>query len=315
MQGFCSKGDQCSFLHAYPSNFNAAKNSPSYSPTFAPQSFPALQKAKFKKVIGDDLNRFTGIPLNDLLGQVYLLCTDQHGCRYLQKKLEEKNPYQSDLIFNHVFPHYIQLMTDPFGNYLCQRLMEFCSESQRAAIVDMISPHLVSIALNMHGTRAVQKMFDFLTTPPAPPNANQLIQRLSSGLARHVVSLIKDLNGNHVVQKCLVRLAAHQNQFIFDAVAQFCVQVSTHRHGCCVLQRCIDYATDSQKVQLISEITFHALTLVQDPFGNYVVQYVLDLGHPVFANAIVKAFAGHVGLLSLQKFSSNVIEKVCFVLF
>jgi len=62
-------------------------------------------------------------------------------------------------------------------------------------------------------------------------------------------------------------------QFIYNAVAANCVEVATHRHGCCVLQRCIDHASDHQRVQLVNEITFNALTLVQDPYGNYVSSF------------------------------------------
>ena len=86
--------------------------------------------------------------------------------------------------------------------------------------------------------------------------------------------------------------------------------MATHRHGCCVLQRCIDHASESQKTQLISEITYNALALVQDPFGNYVVQYILDLQDSRFSDALIRRFINNVCLLSVQKFSSNVIEKV-----
>jgi hypothetical protein len=48
----------------------------------------------------------------------------------------------------------------------------------------------------------------------------------------------------------------------------------------------------------------------QDPFGNYVVQYILDLDIPRFTDDIIHRFYGHICTLSLQKFSSNVIEKV-----
>jgi hypothetical protein len=64
-----------------------------------------------------------------------------------------------------------------------------------------------------------------------------------------VVALIKDLNGNHVIQKCLHKLSAENNQFIYDTVSEHCIEVATHRHGCCVLQRCIDHATEQQKVR------------------------------------------------------------------
>ncbi len=240
--------------------------------------------------------------LEDLQGDIFALCKDQHGCRFLQKKLEESIPAHRDMIFSETFTHFAELMTDPFGNYLCQKMLEYCTDEQRNLIVELVAPELVTISLNMHGTRAVQKMIDFLSTP-------RQIHSIIVALSMNVVTLIKDLNGNHVVQKCLNRLGAEDNQFIYNAVAAHCVEVATHRHGCCVLQRCIDHASEAQRVQLVAEITYNALTLVQDPFGNYVVQYVLDLSIPRFTDAVVRQFVGNVCLLSVQKFSSNVIEK------
>jgi hypothetical protein len=126
-----------------------------------------------------------------------------------------------------------------------------------------------------------------------------------------VVELIQDLNGNHVIQKCLNKLSPTDAQFIFDAVGTHCVDVGTHRHGCCVLQRCIDHASGAQKAWLIRQISDNAYILVQDPFGNYVVQYILDLNEPVFTEPLVRNVCWSVlAQLSKQKFSSNVIEKV-----
>ncbi|PFH54706.1 hypothetical protein AMATHDRAFT_44516 [Amanita thiersii Skay4041] len=249
-----------------------------------------------------EFNRFAGTRLEDLQGEVPSLCRDQHGCRYLQKKLEEGVVEHRDMIFRETFGHFAELMTDPFGNYLCQKLLEYCTDEQRNVICESVVQDLVSISLNMHGTRAVQKMIDFLST-------RRQIHSIIVALSLHVVVLIKDLNGNHVIQKCLNKLAPEDNQFIYNAVAANCVEVATHRHGCCVLQRCIDHASDHQRIQLVNEITYNALTLVQDPYGNYVVQYILDLNDNRFSDAIIRQFFGNVCALSVQKFSSNVIEK------
>ncbi|GAA5856818.1 hypothetical protein JCM9279_002029, partial [Rhodotorula babjevae] len=251
---------------------------------------------------GMGANRFAGLRLEDLQGDMLSLCKDQFGCRYLQKKLEDGNPEHRDMIFNEVFPHFAELMTDPFANYLAQRLLEYATDEQRDALIESISGELVSISLNMHGTRAVQKMIDFLST-------QRQVQSLILALNLNVVTLIKDLNGNHVIQKCLNALPPEDNQFIYNAVATHCIEVATHRHGCCVLQRCIDHASESQRIQLVTEITYNSLTLVQDAFGNYVVQYVLDLNDNRFIEAIVRQFLGNVSALSAQKFSSNVVEK------
>ena len=148
------------------------------------------------------------------------------------------------------------------------------------------------------------------------------------------MQLIQDLNDNHVIQKCLNRLSAEDAQFIFSAVGANCVVVGTHRHGCCVLQRCIDHASGQQKVHLVNQITASAFQLVQDPYGNYVVQYIcksarsagaietaladvqpVDLGIPEFSQPICQVLCGNISVLSKQKFSSNVIEKVSVQVF
>ncbi|KAF8912896.1 ARM repeat-containing protein [Gymnopilus junonius] len=257
-----------------------------------------------------EFNRFAGTRLEDLQGEIPALCKDQHGCRYLQKKLEEGVPEHRDMIFRETFGHFADLMTDPFGNYLCQKLLEYSTDDQRNAICESVAQDLVNISLNMHGTRAVQKMIDFLSTRrQTDQRYNAQIHSIILALSLHVVVLIKDLNGNHVIQKCLNKLGPEDNQFIYNAVAANCVEVATHRHGCCVLQRCIDHASEMQRVQLVNEITYNALTLVQDPYGNYVVQYILDLNDNRFSDAVIRQFTGNVCALSVQKFSSNVIEK------
>lgn len=251
---------------------------------------------------GDDNSRFANIALENLQGEIYGLCKDQHGCRYLQKKLEEGKPDQVRMIFDETKMYMIDLMTDPFGNYLCQKLLEQTTEEQRTVLINNAAPHMVRIALNQHGTRALQKMIEFVSTPAQ-------VQTVIMALREQVVPMIQDLNGNHVIQKCLNRLSSEDAQFIFDAVASHCVVVGTHRHGCCVIQRCIDHASGNQKAQLVAAITASSYPLVQDPFGNYVLQYIFDQGEESFSQPLCRTFLGAIAMLSKQKFSSNVIEK------
>lgn len=112
-----------------------------------------------------DASRFLHYDLKTMpRTEIYTLCKDQHGCRFLQKKLEERNPEYLDIIFAETADHVIELMTDPFGNYLCQKLLEYCNDEQRDTLVSNASSQLVQIALNQHGTRALQKMIEFIST-------------------------------------------------------------------------------------------------------------------------------------------------------
>lgn len=248
------------------------------------------------------MSRFINLPLESVGGTIYQLCKDQHGCRYLQKQLENRVPDQIHMIWLETNQHVVELMTDPFGNYLCQKLLEYCNDEERTVLIQNAAQDMVRVALNQHGTRALQKMIEFVSSPAQ-------IGIIVDALRYRVVELIQDLNGNHVIQKCLNKLSPTDAQFIFDAVGTNCVDVGTHRHGCCVLQRCIDHASGDQKIWLIKKITENAVALVQDPFGNYVVQYIIDLNEPTFTEPLVVMFRGRIGALSRHKFSSNVVEK------
>lgn len=133
-----------------------------------------------------------------------------------------------------------------------------CSEEQRLEVLKQVCDkgQIVEVALNTHGTRAVQKLIETLTS-------REQRALVISALTPGVVSLIKDLNGNHVVQRCLQRLGPDDSQFVYDAARKHCMEIATHRHGCCVLQRCIDFATPTQKNDLVQEVARHALQLSQ----------------------------------------------------
>jgi hypothetical protein len=113
----------------------------------------------------NDANRFLNYDLKTMPHhEIYSLCKDQHGCRFLQKKLEERNAENIQIIFDETAPHVVELMTDPFGNYLCQKLLEFANDEQRNTLVRNATGSMVQIALNQHGTRALQKMIEYIST-------------------------------------------------------------------------------------------------------------------------------------------------------
>ncbi|KAH7986015.1 hypothetical protein HPB52_025255 [Rhipicephalus sanguineus] len=59
----------------------------------------------------------------------------------------------------------------------------------------------------------------------------------------------------------------------------------------------------------LEELHQHTEQLVQDQYGNYVVQHVLEHGRPEDKGRIVAAVRGRVLPLSQHKFASNVVEK------
>ena len=132
---------------------------------------------------------------------------------------------------------------------------------------------------------------------------------MTKALAPQAARLCIDANGNHVIQRVLQRLPHAHARFVFDAVAAAVGEVARHRHGCCVIQRCLDSPKSQARSNLVSNIVSKALELMQDAYGNYVVQYVLDVCSEEEASAVCQSVAGRVSMLAIQKFSSNVMEK------
>ncbi|CAL0309511.1 unnamed protein product [Lupinus luteus] len=137
--------------------------------------------------------------LSEVRGSIYLIAKDQYGCRFLQRMFDEGTPDDVQVIFNEIIYHVVELTINPFGNYLMQKLLDVCNEEQRMQIIRMVTREigqLVRISLNSHGTRVVQKLIETLKT-------TQQISLVVSALEPGFLVLIKDLNGNHVIQHCL----------------------------------------------------------------------------------------------------------------
>ncbi|KAF6139343.1 hypothetical protein GIB67_021553 [Kingdonia uniflora] len=97
--------------------------------------------------------------------------------------------------------------------------------------------------------------------------------------------------------------------FIYEAAINNCVELAIDRYGCVVLQRCLILADVEQRRLLVSEVIVNALNLSQDQYGNYVVQCVLELELPWAIVDMLNQLKGNYVYLSIQKYSSNVVEK------
>ncbi|GAB9474891.1 hypothetical protein Gpo141_00012006 [Globisporangium polare] len=278
------------------------------------------------------------LSVDDIHGRVFAMSKDQNGCRLLQEQLDyEDRQDLCEVIYQESLDHLAEMMVDPFGNYLFQKLLERVTEKKRLAIIRRVSSNLVAAALNLHGTRSVQKVVEVCATSAEVIEDDSSYddddldsdvsagrrREMNSGVRRTVnlpdiivealkddaVRLCIDSNGNHVIQRALQFMKPEYNQFVFDAVCKECTTVGTHRHGCCVLQRCLDAANKQQKAEVIAQVEKQAMKLMQDPYGNYVVQYVLDSCTAEEAYGVIVKPLGNIFELSIQKFSSNVIEK------
>lgn len=260
----------------------------------------------------------TSLPLEEL--DYVKLATDQFGCRFLQKKLE--SPAESnivrDLMYEQIKPFFLDLILDSFGNYLIQKLCEYLTVDQKTVLIQSIYPNLFQISINQYGTRSLQKIIDTMD------NENQIDLIIKGFSQQHtsidqVVTLINDLNGNHVIQKCIFKFPPSKFSFIIDAIVDQnnIITISTHKHGCCVLQKLLSVCTLQQIFKISVKIIQFLPGLINDQFGNYIIQFLLDIKELDFylLGEIFKRLSNELCQLSCLKFSSNVVEKYIKKLF
>ena len=57
--------------------------------------------------------------------------------------------------------------------------------------------------------------------------------------------------------------------------------LSTHPYGCRVIQRILEFCIPEQTAPILEELHANTEQLLQDQYGNYVVQHVLERGKQV----------------------------------
>ena len=249
-----------------------------------------------------DPNTYLNASLEYLSYNITPLAKDQAGCRFLQEKLE-KDPNAINSFYKTILPSILSIIKDPFGNYLIQKICNYLDEERIKKLIEIISPNILDIGSNSHGTRVIQHLVNFL-------NNKDLVEYFLNILKPHVIPLLKELNGTHIINKFITEhpeCAEEINKIIIENSST----LATHRHGCCILQRLLDGPDKKLKADLIANLIENCFVLIIDQFGNYVIQSILLLNIPKASGAIAMKICDNLQYYSKHRYSSNVIEK-CF---
>lgn len=124
-----------------------------------------------------------------------------------------------------------------------------------------------------------------------------------------VLKCVKDQNGNHVIQKAIERVPLEHIQFVFDAFVGQVYTLATHPYGCRVIQRMLEHCGEMAQSSLLRELHACGAALIQDQYGNYVTQHVIEHGKDEDRARIISLVTEQLVHYSKHKFASNVVEK------
>ena len=232
--------------------------------------------------------------------------TRQQTSRLLQYYLQYTSPTIIHNLFMELINYLSLLFKDTYSNHFCLKLFSYLNSNDRITYINILSQHFNDLALNKTSTHPVQCIIEQLTTLPE----QQAL--LSAVSAEQALALALNVYGTHVLGKMLKHFPKNIMQRIITKLISNVILLSTNANGLCTVKQLIAVVTD------VNDVNFHimkrsiidnAVMLCEDAYGNYVLQGALNVWDSDSVDELMKQLALWFMRLSLQKYSSNVIEK------
>jgi len=242
----------------------------------------------------------------ELAKQAFILAKNQNGCRYLQKRIENNQKLVPTLFFPNVLGHIQELSNDQFGNYYIKIIIKYLPEEMIYKFISLIHPSISKIGTNQYGTKVIQYLIDFL-------NSERNLIFFIEKILPHLVVLINDLNGIHIVQR-LIFIKSSYIQIIYDKIFDNIQLIAVTRDGSNFIKKLLEFLDDNNMNSLIKAINDNLAIIITNQHGNYIIQNIIMKENLYLKFGIIETISKNIVTFSNQKFSSNVVEK-CFEVF
>ena len=234
-----------------------------------------------------------------------IMLKDQKGSKYVQKKIEEKSPEFLNKLYEKIKNNLQEIMTDQYGNYVIQKFVEYCDKKIISKMFSQISNTLYEISINNYGTRPVQKMIENLSLNMTTQDIN-IILGMTKG---NVLELIKDINGNRVIQSIIQNFKNKELLSpLYKELNDNIIEILRTKSGCCVFSKVILNITENDLNLIVDNIIKNFSEFINDEYGNISLKRLIKLNNENYNSKIFPCIKDSIIPLSCQKFSSNVIE-------
>ena len=234
---------------------------------------------------------------------VKFLCTPK-GTLEIQKKLGKPNSESKILLIKALGKEGIsKIMKNTYGNYFFQQMIKGTEEIIISLIISYISSGFIEISKDSCGTFSVQALLNEISSI----NEEQEILNCIKG---HEMEMAFNINATYVLQKIVLLFPdihrIYLNAIILNNFKELCLD----NNGICLIKNFIKTNTlINNKIRINEEIKKNFVVLAESPFGNYGIQYLMDNWNKNELNDIKKKILENIYKLSVQQYSSNVVEK------
>ena len=234
---------------------------------------------------------------------VNYLCT-QKGTIEIQKKIENSNKNYKLLLVNYLNKEGLSvIMKNTYGNYFFQQLIKKNEKSVISLILSYISEDFIDISKDFSGTFSLQALLDEISS-------NEEQQKILNCIKNYEMEMAYNKNATHVLQKIVLLIPDSHRIYLNEIILNNFIELCLDSYGICLIKIFIKTNTSIDNKKRINEkIINNFVTLAESPFGNYGIQYLMEIWNINDLEGIKEKLLENINTLSLQQFSSNVIEK------
>ena len=286
-------------------NYNQNKNINQINPPLINNIFNFIKTNNYYSNINN-------ININNTINPEVIMIKDKYGCMMMKNKIILNPIYANEVLFSQIKNNLTDLCCDNFGNYFLQTFLDVISFENLSKFFDLINKDFTEICMSSQGTRVIQKIIDKISFIP------MLINKFLFILNNKDFGLIcKSLYGNHIIQKYLVTFHTFEYTFfIYKYVFENFIDITNSKHGVFIVQKCISEGNEKHREKLYKLIKDNLLLIIQNEFGNYLIQFIL-LNNKDVKNTfpkilpVINKIEENIIDLCISKYSANAIEK-CF---
>jgi len=188
---------------------------------------------------------------------------------------------------------------------LSKNLWNIATKKVISEMFSQISNSLYEISINNYGTRPVQKMIENLAMNMTTQDIN-IILGMTKG---NVLDLIKDINGNRVIQSIIQNFKNKELLSpLYKELNENITEILKTKSGCCVFSKVILNITENDLNLIVDNIIKNFASFINDEFGNISLKRLIKLNNENYNSKIFPCIKDSIINFSCQKFSSNVIE-------
>ena len=252
-------------------------------------------------------NQFKIFLLNNK-NSILPLINSYSGSHFLQNMIDFITLEDIDILLDIINNNLPEIMCNSYGNYFLQKIIEKTNSTQRINLLNNIKEDFIFISKDISGSHCIQTLIEKMDSDEEEEIIKSLVENV-------LFDLTISQNSTQVILKLVNNINNPKRYYLIQFCMNNFISLSVNLNGSTIIKKFISQVKNYQLIQMITIIIEqNYIQIVENQFGNYVIQDAFQYFGFNNCKGIIKNIINDSIYFSLQKYASNVIDKVVIIL-